>query len=90
MQPQQEYSNYYSGTDVASAAEFVVEVEKLNFAAGGGVELDSVSVEMRKTCLDEAAAAADFVEAVAADLDLASVDNEAAAAAEAVAADQKK
>lgn len=46
---------------------------------------------MRKTCLDEAAAAAaDFVEAVAADLDLDFVDNEAAAAAEAVAADQKK
>ena len=47
--------------------------------------LDSVSVEMRKTCLDEAAAA-DFVEAAAADPDLDSADNEAAAEA----ADQKK
>lgn len=43
-QQERKYSKYYYfGTDVASAAEFDVEVEKSNSVAGGGAELDSVS-----------------------------------------------
>lgn len=59
--------------DVPSAVEFAVEVERSSSVVGGGVELDSVSVEKRKICLE----AADFVEADAAVADLDSVDNEA-------------
>ena len=46
--------------DVASAVEFAVEVEKLSSVVVRGVELDSVSVEMKEICLE----AADFAEAV--------------------------
>ncbi len=51
--------------DVASAVEFAVEVEKLSSVVVGGVELDSVSVEMREICLEAAdfAESADFVAA---------------------------